>query len=49
MCNIILLITLFGGNHMDIIYVVPVNLYISIIGVVFATGTLVILTSFDHY
>jgi hypothetical protein len=40
-CNTILLIIVFGGNHIDVIYVVPVNLYISIIGVVFATGVLI--------
>jgi hypothetical protein len=35
----IMLVILFAGDHFDIIYVVPVNLYIAIIGVVFATGT----------
>jgi hypothetical protein len=50
-CNTILLIIVFGGNHIDVIYVVPVNLYISIIGVVFATGLLISSTSLisDYY
>lgn len=37
--NILLLLVLFRGNKIDVIYIVPANTYVTILGVVFATGT----------
>jgi hypothetical protein len=36
--NLAMLVILLGDNNINVIYVVPINLYIAIMGVVFATG-----------